>query len=105
MPPIRYQLSKLAEFDLDGIWRYTYQEWGARRASKYLRQLKRRIEQLARRPLLGKQRDELAAGLRSYHEGRHLVFYRCLEQGGIMIIRVLHDRVDVPARLDDTEER
>ena len=103
MPTFHYQLTKLAAFDLDGIWKYTCKRWGERQAGTYLRQLKRRVETLARRPLSGKQRDELAGGLLSYHEGRHLIFYRRLAAGGIVIIRVLHDRMDVPARLDEAE--
>ena len=62
MAHARYQLAKAAEFDLDAIWIYCNQEWGIRQASKYLRPLKRRIEQLARKPDQGRQREDLASG-------------------------------------------
>ncbi|MEW6234256.1 MAG: type II toxin-antitoxin system RelE/ParE family toxin [Candidatus Omnitrophota bacterium] len=99
----RYKLLKASEADLEDIWKYTYESWGGRQASKYLRQLKKRIEALSRNPDIGWQRDNLSKGLMCFREGRHLIFYRKLKMG-IVIIRVLHDRMDVPERIKETEE-
>ena len=99
----RYKLLKASEADLDDIWKYTYETWGIRQASKYLRQLKKRIEALSKNPDLGLKRDSISEGLFCYHEGRHLIMYR-KEKSGIVIIRVLHDRLDVPERIKETEE-
>ena len=100
---VRYRLTIAADGDLDGIWQYTYEQWGAKQATKYLRQLKRRVVSLAKRPSQGKSRDEVSPGLRSDHEGRHLILYRG-DRGAVIIIRVLHDRMDVPDRIIDDLE-
>mgnify|MGYP002750283850 FL=1 len=99
----RYRLTRAAETDLDGIWWYSYETWDARQASKYLRQLKKRIERLAEKPRLGRARDDVSPRLLSFREGRHLIFYRA-DRSGITVLRVLHERMDVPERmLDDVE--
>ena len=99
----QYRLLKISEADLDDIWKYTCETWGIRQASKYLRQLKKRIEALSRNPQIGLQCNWIAEGLRSFHEGRHLIFYR-IEKKGIVILRVLHDRMDVPERIKESAE-
>lgn len=96
----RYRLLKASEADLNDIWKYTYDTWGIRQASKYLRQIKKRIETLSNNPGLGHKRDSISEGLFCYHEGRHLIMYR-KEEKGIVIIRVLHDRMDVPERIKE----
>lgn len=98
-----YKLLEASEGDLEDIWKYTYETWGIRQASKYLRQLKKRIEALSRDPMIGVKRDTISKGLLCFHEGRHLILYR-IEKKGIVIIRVLHDRMDVSERIKETEE-
>ncbi len=98
----RYRLLKASDTDLDDIWKYTYETWGIRQASKYLRQLKKRIEALSKNPDLGLRRNSISEGLYCYHEGRYLIMYR-KEEKGIVIIRVLYDRMDVPERIKETE--
>ncbi len=36
----------------------------------------------------------------SYHEGKHLIFYRSFEDG-IALARILHERMDILERLED----
>ncbi len=99
----QYRLLKASEADLEDIWKYTFETWGIRQAGKYLRQLKKRIEALSLHPDIGRKRDSISKGLLCFHEGRHLIIYR-KEKKGIVIIRVLHDRMDVPERIKETEE-
>ncbi len=44
--------------------------------------------------------DEIRQGYRKYYQGRHVIFYR---QAGedIEIIRILHERMDIEARLSE----
>jgi toxin ParE1/3/4 len=92
----KYRLTRAADFDLEGIWRYTHKQWGARQASPYLRQLKRQIERVAKNPRHGQPRDDLSEGLRCAREGRHLILYRADEGAVITVIRVIHERMDIP---------
>jgi toxin ParE1/3/4 len=47
--------SRLAESDLVEIWEYSYEQWDAKQADKYLDELDRRIQLLADDPELGGQ--------------------------------------------------
>ena len=47
-------------------------------------------------PMMGRARDELAPGVRSFPFGRYVVFYLPLD-GGIDVVRVLHGARDIDA--------
>lgn len=51
---------------------------------------------LAARPMMGRARDELAPGVRSFPFGRYVVVYAPLDDG-IDVIRVLHGARDIDA--------
>ena len=51
---------------------------------------------LATQPMMGRARDELASGVRSFPFGRYVVFYAPLDDG-IDIVRVLHGSRDIDA--------
>jgi len=97
-----YQLSESAQQDLREIQRYTRETWGVAQARAYLLELTAAFMKLARRPKLGRQRDDLDLELRSYIAGKHLVFFR-EASSGIEIIRVLHPSMDVPQHLEGKE--
>lgn len=89
----RLVFSLLAASDLDGIQAYV-----ARNNPHAALRLADRIEEtcrrLAGRPLIGRERPELAPGLRSMPVGRYVIFYRPIPDG-IEIARVLHGARDV----------
>jgi toxin ParE1/3/4 len=95
MRPKQAILSPHAEEDLSDIGVYTEKQWGKRQRQKYITQLINRIKRLAKNPALGRQRYELLQTPYSYHEGRHVIFYR-LTAESIEVIRVLHDSMDFP---------
>jgi toxin ParE1/3/4 len=87
-------ISPDARMDLIGIGIYTEKQWGKRQRKKYLDQLNRIIQRLAKNPTQGgRQRHELPDAPYGYHEGRHVIFYRPTSNG-IEVIRVLHDSMD-----------
>ncbi|MFQ5790986.1 MAG: type II toxin-antitoxin system RelE/ParE family toxin [Acidobacteriota bacterium] len=93
-----FALRPKARADLDGIWDYTVETWGRDQAKAYLRALNRAFKTLARKPGLGRVYDEVYEGLRVYPSGKHLIFYFASDNG-IDIVRVLHERMDIPSRL------
>lgn len=93
-----FALRPRARRDLDGIWDYTVQPWGRVQAKTYLRALNRAFKTLAKNPELGRRYDDVYEGLRVYPSGKHLIFYFATEKG-IDIVRVLHERMDIPAHL------
>lgn len=82
-----------ARADLKEISRYTDKTWGRQQRFIYLKRLRGRIELLARYPQSGKMRDDIWGKPYSFHEGRHVIFYRVTEEG-IEVLRVLHDARD-----------
>lgn len=69
-------------------------------AEDSIEQAGRRVDKLdeiiATQPLMGRAREELAAGVRSFPFGRYLIFYEPTE-GGIDVVRVLHSARDIDA--------
>jgi predicted transcriptional regulator len=49
-------------------------------------------------------RDEVATGYRSTHTAHHHIFYR-VERDTVVVVRVLHESMDVQRHLDVTKER
>ena len=89
----RFDLAETAQSDLVGIAEYTAQQWGKDHAVRYLDALEARLKDLARRPFMGRQRDELVEGLRSFPFESHVIYYRRADFG-IVVLRVLHKRQD-----------
>jgi len=90
----RYRIRQLAAADLERIWLYSFQQWGAEQADHYLRALFDRFAWLAEHPKLGKARDDIKPGYFYFPEGRHLIFYM-VNDTGIEIIGVPHQSMDV----------
>lgn len=93
-----YALRKLAVDDLEAIWVFTVEQWGVEQAEGYLTSLFSCFEDLAENPQLGRQRDEVKAGYRSFPQGRHVVFYLVVP-AGIEVIGIVHQSADVDSRL------
>ena len=90
-----YTLTSEADKDLSGIWDYTYNKWGIEQARKYLSALESRLFDLASSPNKGKKRYDIIGYPLSYHEGRHVIFYReGRDENKIEILRVLYDAMD-----------
>ncbi len=53
------------------------------------------LNRLRRFPGLGRPREELQPGLRSFGVGKFLLFYRRVK-GGIRLVRIIHGMRDLP---------
>ena len=95
----RFRISHSANADLSDIAIYTKDTWGSDAALNYLDVLQDLMAQLAETPKLGKACNGLAEGLRSFQYQSHVVFY-LEEKGGIVIARVLHERMNAPLHFD-----
>jgi toxin ParE1/3/4 len=90
-----------AKADLSEIWDYIADDCEAR-ADAFIDTIDRKIRALAEQPNMGRARDELETGLRSFPVGRYIIFYLSLPEG-VEIVRVLHGARDLDAifSLDD----
>lgn len=89
----------LAADDIAEIWDHIADD-SLRAADRWIDQLDEQFVLLATQPLMGRSRDELAPGLRSFPFGRYVIFYEPIE-GGIDIVRLLHSARDVDAQVGD----
>ena len=85
----------LAEADILEIWDYIADDNSAA-ADRWVDQLDDQVRLLATQPMMGRLRNELAPGVRSYPYGRYVVFYVPLDDG-IDVVRVLHGARDIDA--------
>jgi len=92
-----FRFSRRAEADLLSIGDYTLRTWGKAQADRYLGELETCCQMLADNPLLGRSCDAVRPGLRRLEHGKHVVFYRLQKPGGILVVRILHQRM-LPAR-------
>ncbi len=89
-----------AEGDAAEIWDYIAEDSEAA-ADRMLELIDAQFTRLARFPNMGRERPELADGLRSFPVGRYVVFYLPVTNG-IEVVRVLHASRDVqPDQFDD----
>jgi toxin ParE1/3/4 len=91
-----YRLAPEAERDLEAIWLYTFEEWGVEQAHLYTDELAEAFTQLATSPEIAVSCDQIRKGYRRIRVGRHVIYFRLAEYG-IVVVRVLHDRM-LPAR-------
>lgn len=103
-----YKLTPQAVNDLEAIWRYTEDEWGVIQAEFYLDQIDDAFKLLGEQPQLVPIREEFTPPVRIYHHAHHLIVYDSSSEGahpqdthpeGIVIIRVLHESMDIASRL------
>ena len=93
-----YRLTSRAEADLAGIADYTIEAFGIEQARRYRDDLEACFRTLAGNPRLGRSAEALASGLRRFEQRAHAVFY-AEDEDGILIVRILHARMDAPRHL------
>ena len=88
-----FRLTPAAEVDLEGIWRYTAQEWNVEQAHRYIDMLTTAFAELAEQPKTAPACDHIRPGYRRRCVEQHIIYF-CMTTYGIAIIRVLHKRMD-----------
>jgi toxin ParE1/3/4 len=94
-----FLLTATARNDIIEIGRYTSVTWGKRQRDKYLKQLDEAFKLLARQPEIGTDADDIKPGYKKYNQGSHIIFYRAGTESKIVVIRILHNSMDVERHL------
>lgn len=94
----RIILSPKAKSDFSNIWDYSLDTWGAERAEAYLRQLWANLQECADNPDIAVKADLVRKDYRKMISGNHVVYFKTIE-GGIDVIRVLHQRMDFSGKV------
>lgn len=94
-----YLLTRAARKDFVDIGRFTAEKWGKRQRDKYLKQLDEAFKLLSRQPEIGRDADDIKSGHKKFSQGSHIIFYRAGTESRIVVIRILHDSMDVDQHL------
>ena len=94
-----YRLSNEAIKDLDDIWFYTCQKWSVEQADRYYYLIIDEIKFIASNPLTGRSVSYIKEGYRSTIIKSHVIFYRQIENDIILIVRILHQNMDIENRM------
>ena len=97
------RFSSRAEADLLNIGTYTLRTWGEAQTIRCLDELEQCCRDLADNPLLGRACDHIRPGLYRAENGKHVIFFR-RESSGIMVSRILHERM-LPERHSFNDEQ
>lgn len=103
----RVRLGAAAELDFAAILRWTTEEFGAPQSRRYRDTIIAALGELADGPEVAgsRARDEIRRGLRTLHvarhgrRGSHLLLYRAASGRTVEIVRILHDRMDMPRHI------
>lgn len=100
MKVLKVILQEDAINDLEEIWFFTFQTWSMEQANRYHELIYKEIKYLASLPGSGKDLNHIRNGYRSSKVKSHIIFYK-YSSSEIEIIRILHENMDIPNRLED----
>ena len=94
MVTVRFSAS--AENDLLEAWLYVAED-SISAADRMLDQIDSEAHKLLDQPLMGRERNELAHGLRSWPTSTPYILFYFPNEDGVVVARVLHHARDIPA--------
>lgn len=97
----RFRISNLAEKDLEDIWFYLAQQ-NEILADKKIAQIFDKFPMLAQFPDMGRKRDELQTGLRSFPVKPYIIFYTQVPEY-VEIVRIFHQSRDIQNQFSDND--
>ena len=93
-----YRLTRQAVADLTDIYLFTFETFGEAQAERYVEAMYDCIAVLSENPRLGRDASNIRPGIFRFTHRNHSIFYKS-ESDGILIVRVLHERMDPTHRM------
>ena len=90
---MRYRVTKQAERDLEGIYRYWATRAGPETADRLIDSIVDRFWLLGEYPDAGRGSDDIAAGVKCFPAGKYLIYYRATHRA-TEILHVFHGARD-----------
>ncbi len=95
---VSYRLTRQAAADLTDIYLHTFETFGEAQAERYVEDMYSCIALIAEHPRLGSNASFVRPGIFRFAHQKHSIFYKS-ESDGVLIVRVLHDRMDPTGRM------
>lgn len=99
-----YELTQEATSDLEGIFRYTINQWGEKQARVYSEKLSQCFRKLATKEVASRAFSETYPAAHVTRCEHHFIFYIQSENNPPIIFAILHERMDIIARLQNRLE-
>lgn len=97
---MRLRISRAARNDLIDVWSFIAED-NPDRADSFLDEFYSLFQMLVDNPMIGRSRDELRHGVRSFPKGNYLVFYTLSDSDDLEVIRVLPGYRDIDKLFED----
>lgn len=97
----RYKFTNKAVADLTQIWNYIFNKWSENQADTYYHMLLENCKEFVRNPNFGEKYSEVAQNLLGFNAGRHIIFYRRIQDNEIEITRIMHEQMDLKNRIQE----
>lgn len=88
-----YRLTEAADRQVQDIWRYSRDRWGAARATAYLAEIDEALTKAVMTPSLLRPRSELGKGIVARKVMSHIA-YGVIVDDELIVVAVLHGRMD-----------
>ena len=75
--------------------------WSEYQSDIYYHMLLENCKEVANNPELGKNYSGVTENLFGFKAGRHIIFYRRIDDNEIEITRILHEQMDIENRIKD----
>lgn len=97
-----YRFSKKAYEDLKLIWLYTSDKWSVNQADIYYKLIMDAIEKISKNSYLVKELKYVKGNYLFSKVKSHFIFFKILKESNeILIIRILHKKMDIVKHLDE----
>ena len=93
-----YILSPAAESDVNDIWDYTLENWGVAQAASYVGDIRDACAALSRGQKVSRP-VTIREGYQKALIGSHIIYFRLVNDNSIVVVRILHQNMDVERHL------
>jgi toxin ParE1/3/4 len=90
-----YQLTPLAKFELREITDYTIDHHGLEQARRYVQALEQAASRMALGEIPIKKLPKIHTDLRMVRSQKHYIFGLCITNQPMLILAILHERMDI----------
>ena len=97
----KFKFTNKAVDDITRIWNYTFDNWSENQADTYYHMILQNCKEIANSPELGKNYSGVTENLLGFKAGRHIIFYRKIDETEVEITRILHEQMDLKNRITE----
>jgi len=94
-----WTLTPKAAADIDSIWDFSAERWGIGQADIYVREIAEAFVPLANGAVTARSATDIRRDYWRHNIGSHIIFFRRSAAQRIVIVRILHQRMDADRHL------